>query len=179
MHDSTSALQVTDARVQPTQQWPGRQALFDAIITHPSFAACWLTAPQLPRCIASYEPFCATVCAHMQTPAMGCCGCNFSAARSRASHFAFCCLLVLNATTAARKGLKNRLTRLWKGAAGETGPAQVCLCADIGLLHEVQAILFCCGVHLCSLTRHTAACLVCMQPLGFMKQNELKLHTSL
>lgn len=26
---------------------------------------------------------------------------------------------------AARKGLKNRLSRLWKGAAGETGPAQV------------------------------------------------------
>jgi hypothetical protein len=27
--------------------------------------------------------------------------------------------------SAARKGLKNRLTRLWKGAAGDAGPAQV------------------------------------------------------
>jgi len=27
--------------------------------------------------------------------------------------------------SAARKGLKNRLTRLWKGAAGEAGPSQV------------------------------------------------------
>jgi hypothetical protein len=31
---------------------------------------------------------------------------------------------------AARKGLKNRLSRLWKGAAGETGPAQVRLAVD-------------------------------------------------
>jgi hypothetical protein len=31
---------------------------------------------------------------------------------------------------AARKGLKNRLSRLWKGAAGETGPAQVGPAAD-------------------------------------------------
>lgn len=28
-------------------------------------------------------------------------------------------------SAAARKGLKNSLKRLWKGAAGETGPVQV------------------------------------------------------
>lgn len=53
---------------------------------------------------------------------------------------------------AARKGLKNRLSRLWKGAAGETGPAQVRrrwhFCAIIrhtsqtffsgAILHELQ-----------------------------------------
>lgn len=36
------------------------------------------------------------------------------------------------AAAAARKGLKNRLSRLWKGAAGETGPVQVsaaCICS--------------------------------------------------
>lgn len=34
----------------------------------------------------------------------------------------------LNLTVStARKGLKNRLTRLWKGAAAEPGPSQVCM----------------------------------------------------
>lgn len=35
-----------------------------------------------------------------------------------------CCHLLL---PAARKGLKNRLSRLWKGAAGDTVPTQVSL----------------------------------------------------
>jgi hypothetical protein len=56
------------------------------------------------------------------------------------------------AVSTARKGLKNRLTRLWKGAAAEPGPSMVrfgCACA-CNSQQLSAAIVFCIVMLVCA-----------------------------